>query len=228
MNAADRRRLTPTLAIVAALLLLCVAALWLGLGRSAHWRDDAAPPRLPDDAGAGPPPPTVPPLNDYAAVWQRPLFSPDRQPEAAAGGDDAASGQLELTGVVMLPGLKMAILHDKSSNRDYRVVEGQPSRGGPVLVSLQPRRAVVESAGTRLNLQLVPGPSPAAGQAPTQGGDGQGASAIVNDSAAGEPAQPGAQPEMGNRDSADARARRLRERLEAERRRAARQQGGGG
>lgn len=227
MNAADRRRMTPVFGILAAVLLLAVLAFWLGLGRGAHWRDDAAPPKLPS-AGASVPSPEVPPLEHYADVWQRPLFSPDRQPEAAAGGDATASGDLELTGVVMLPGLNMAILHDKSSNRDYRVVQGRPSRNGPALVALQPRSALVEAGGSRLSLRLQPGASPPAGEAPAPGGDGQGASAIVSDPAGGNAGQPTVQPVSGSKDSADARARQLRARLEAERRRAARQQGGGG
>lgn len=225
MNAADRRRLTPTLGIVAGVLLLVVIALWIGLGRGAHWHDDATPAKLPaTDASA--PPPEVPPLDRFANVWQRPLFSPDRQPEAAAGGDAGVSGDLELTGVVMLPGLKMAIVHDKSSNRDYRVVQGRPSRNGPALVSLQPRSAVIEAGGSRLNLRLMPGASPTVGGVPPPASDGQGASANVNDSGAGEAGADTAQPAQGNRDSAAARAQRLRAMLEAARRRAARQDGG--
>lgn len=226
MNAADRRRMTPMLAIVAAVLALLVLALWLGLGRGAHWRDDAASPKLPSTA-ANVPPPEVPALESYADVWQRPLFSPDRQPEAAAGGDATASGDLELTGVVMLPGLNMAILHDKSANRDYRVVQGRPSRDGLALVDLKPRSAVVESGGSRLNLRLLPGTSPAAGDAASAGA-GQGASAIVNGSGADDSGQPAAQPVSVSGDAADARQRQLRERLEAARRRAARQQSSGG
>src|SRR6185437_5196264 len=91
MNAADRRRLTPSLGIGAAVLLLVLIALWLGLGRGAHWHDKAAPPKLPQ-AGPNLPAPTVPLLEQYAAVWQHPLFSPSRTPEAPAGNGDEATG----------------------------------------------------------------------------------------------------------------------------------------
>ena len=227
MNAADRRRLTPSLGILAVVLLLILIALWLGLGRGAHWHDKAAPPKLPP-VGTNLPAPAVPPLDEYAAVWQHPLFNPSRTPEAAAGNGDEATGDLQLTGVIMLPNLKMAILHDKTNNKDYRVIEGQPSRGGPALVELHPRSAVVDTSGSRVTLQLVPGPAPNSsapeqdGTQPPQG-PGQG-SAMVSRQAQNDS---GRRMPMGvSRDlpSAEARARQLRARIEAERRRAAARQ----
>lgn len=231
MNAADRRRLTPSLGIVAAVLLLVLIALWLGLGRGLRWHDKAAPPRLPP-VGTNLPAPAVPPLDEYAAVWQHPLFNPSRTPEAATGNGDEATGDLQLTGVIMLPDLKMAILHDKTNNRDYRVIEGRPSRGGPALVELHPRSAVVDASGTRVNLQLIPGPAPDSSAPPndndTQQSADQGASAMVSRQAQNDS---GRQMPMGvprEPPSAEARARQLRARIEAARRRAARQHDGGG
>ncbi|HET7562485.1 MAG TPA: hypothetical protein VFJ87_08920 [Rhodanobacteraceae bacterium] len=210
MNAADRRRLTPMLAVVAVLLALLLIALWLGLGRGAHWGGAGDAPKLPGLANATPPP-VVPPLEHFDAVWLHPLFSPDRTPEAASGADGGSSGNLELTGVIMQPGLNMAILHDKTSGKDFRVVEGRTSHGGPTLVALHPRSAVVDAGGTRLNLKLIPGPSPDAGK-PDAGdqdsGDGSGgsgqASPVVHQAGAAQ--------------SAAARAKELRERIEARRR----------
>ncbi len=206
MNAADRRRLTPMLGVLAVLLLLLLIALWLGVGRGVHWRGQAAAPHLPR-AGAQLPPPRVPALDHFAAVWQHPLFSPDRMPAAPASGR-GSSGDLALTGVIMLPGLKMAIVHDKTSGKDYRVLEGQPSRSGPELVALDARSAVVNSGGSRLQLKLIPGPAPDAGNA-----DGSDDSA----GASGQPAQP-AHSETAAR-SAAARARQLRKQYEARQRR---------
>jgi general secretion pathway protein N len=231
MNAADRRRLTPALGIVAAVLLLLLIALWTGLGRGAHWHDDAAPPRLPP-AGAATPAPSVPPLGRYADVWEHPLFSPTRTPAPAAGGDDTASGDLVLTGVIMLPGLKMAILHDKTRNKDYRVIEGQPSQEGPSLVELHPRSAVVDSSGSRLQLQLISGPAPGITNAgPGNDGPvesaGQGASGMV--SRPREPAFRRGMPQGNPGQASDqARVRMLKARIDAARRRMDRQRGSGG
>lgn len=232
MNAADRRRLTPSLGIVAAVLLLVLIALWLGLGRGAHWQDNAAPPKLPP-LGTSLPAPEVPPLDQYASVWQHPLFNPSRMPEAAAGNGDEATGDLQLTGVIMLPDLKMAILHDKTNNKDYRIIEGRPSRGGPALVELHPRSAVVDTSGSRVNLQLIPGPSPES-SAPAEDGAqaqqsaGQGASAMVSRQAQGDSGRQVPMAGPGAQASPEARARQLKARIEAARRRAARQHDDGG
>lgn len=229
MNAADRRRLTPTLGVAAAVLVVILIALWLGLGRGAHWRDDAAPPRLPP-LGSTPPPPTVPPLEQYADVWQRPLFSPTRAPEPAAGGDGTASSDLELTGVIMLPDLKLAILHDKTQNKDYRAILGRPSRDAPALIELHPRSAVVDASGTRLTLQLVPGAAPDAGNAqaddprpaPSAERGGSGMVSPQGDDASGRQTAISA-----GRASAAARASQLKLRIQAARQRAEQQNGGG-
>ncbi|HEY9111243.1 MAG TPA: hypothetical protein VIM92_05655 [Rhodanobacteraceae bacterium] len=242
MNAADRRRLTPTFGIAAAILLVLLIALWAGLGRGARWHDDAAPARLPP-VGATTPAPAVPPLEQFAGVWQRPLFSPTRTPEPVTADEGGASGDLELTGVIMLPHLRMAILHDKANGKDYRVVEGQPSREGPVLVELHPRSAVIEVSGSRQQLQLIPGPAPdsstpAANGFPNPGTQGQpvpmsagsGASAMVTrrgiQGSGGQPMSRSPKQATGS-GSAEARARALKARIDAQRRRAARQDGGG-
>jgi general secretion pathway protein N len=229
VNAADRRRLTPTLGVAAAVLVLILIALWLGLGRGAHWHDDAAPPRLPP-LGSTPPPSAVPPLEQYADVWQRPLFSPTRAPEPVAGGDGAASSDLELTGVIMLPDLKLAILHDKTQNKDYRAVLGRPSRDAPALIELHPRSAVVDASGTRLTLQLVPGAAPDADNA--QADDPQPASSAERGGSGMVPPQgddtSGHQTAISaGRASAAARASQLKLRIQAARQRAEQQNGGG-
>ncbi|MGH8111507.1 MAG: hypothetical protein ACREPL_06160 [Rhodanobacteraceae bacterium] len=233
MNAADRRRLTPALGAAGVALALLLIALWSGFGRGARWHDDGAAPRLPE-TGAAQAAPEVPPLDHFAEVWQKPLFSPTRTPEAVASGDGATRGDLELTGVIMLPGLRMAIVHDKTTGRDYRVVEGDAPGNGPALLELHPRSAVVDTSGTRLDLRLLPGASPrvdaaspsAAPQAQSQPAHsaGAGASAMVSRRAG----QDAARSRMSGTGagSAEARAQALKARIEAERRRA--QSSGGG
>ena len=246
MNAADRRRLTPAFGIIAAILVMLLIALWAGLGDGATWNDNAAPARLPS-VGAATPAPAVPPLDRYAEVWQHPLFSPTRTPAAATAGEGASSGDLQLTGVIMLPHLKMAILHDKTNGKDYRAIEGQPSHEGPVLVELHPRSAVIEVSGSRQELQLVPGPATGSGAPPANGGfpnpdeqqgeqgepvpmsAGSGASAMVTrrgmQDSNGQPVTRSPRSATGAQ-SAAARARALKARIDAQRRRAARRDGG--
>ena len=234
MNAADRRRVTPALGILAVLLALLLIAAWAGWGRGVHWRDQsAAPPKLPPTTTATPPPRAVP-LEQFSAVWQHPLFSPTRSPEVAATGAGEASGDLQLTGVILQPGLAMAILHDKTSGKDYRVIQGQPSRDGSTLVELHPRSAVVESGGSRLQLQLVPGPSSSADDAQTESAaDGQAVPMQGGGPGSGMVSRPSGRGTMPGQDapnpatqSTAARVRALKARIEAERRKAQQQQQG--
>ncbi len=222
MNATDRRRLTPALGIACALLALVLIALWAGLGRGVHWDDSAEPARLPP-LKAAPPPPSAVPLQDFADVWEHPLFSPDRKPipGSADNGQAADSNNLELTGVVILPGLRMALLREKSSGRTLRVREGQ-SAGGATVIEVKPRSAVVEAGGARSELVLKPGAAPtaeaednaAAGPTPFETVPAQEGAIpqAAPDAAAPVPVQP-----IG----ADARARMLKARIEQRRRQAA-------
>lgn len=232
MNAADRRRLTPVAATAAMVLTGLLIALWAGVGSGARWHDESVAATLPP-AETPTRAPDVAPLGQYRDVWQHPLFSPTRSPEATGAGGGESSGNLHLTGVIMLPGLAMAILHDDTTGKDYRVVQGQPSRGGPALVALHARSAVVEVAGARRHLRLQPGGAGDAGAGVVESGstagddDGQPAAAA----SAGEDASAMVSRRGGNRQpaagqsAAAARARMLRARIDARRRGAPRSSG---
>lgn len=181
MNAADHVRLTPVLAAACAALALLLVALWAGLGRGVRW---LAPLPAAPLAGAGQAAAAAPrlgPVGLYAAVWQHPLFSEDRQPEpqAAGGGETGpAIGQLVLTGVMLTPQLHAALLHDTSGNKSYVVREGSALPDGSwTLHELKPRGATfVNARGERAELELkvatvgpqrgAPPQAPAAGPAP--------------------------------------------------------------
>lgn len=230
MNAADRRRLTPIAAVVAVILVALLITLWAGVGSGAHWHDAEASAELPQ-AGTTAKPPNVAPLDQYREVWQRPLFSPTRSPEAAGGGSES-SGDLQLTGVILLPGLKMAILHDNTTGKDYRIIEGQPSGQGPALVALHPRSAVVEAAGARRHLMLHPGPpgGSTSGVTDSESSEDEDAQPAPEtsaaDSASAMVSRHGSGGAAANRlpgqgaASAEERARMLRARIEARRHRA--------
>lgn len=216
MNAADRRRLTPVLAIACALFALLLVALWAGAGRGVHWHDNASPAQLPP-LRAAPPGPEVPPLQNFADVWERPLFSPDRKPIVgpADSGDGTNGNNLDLTGVILLPGLRMALLRDRATGRTLRVREGQ-SDGGATVIEVKPRSAVVEANGSRMELALKPGPAPAdsAGDNPAAPGADMVESAPEDTAARPQPPQP-ASPV-----AAQARARMLKQQIEQRRRQA--------
>ena len=167
MNAASQRRLTPVLVILALLLGALWLALLAGFGRAVHWdapRATSLPPASGKHAGL----PTPLPLAEFAPVWQQSLFSPDRKPEAHAASGGSSLGDLALTGIILTPQLHMALLHDKSSNKELRLREGQSLPDGSLsLVEVKSRSVILDSAQGRTELKLPAGaPIDAAKAAP--------------------------------------------------------------
>jgi general secretion pathway protein N len=183
MNAASQRQLTPWLIGVLAGSGALLLAVSLGLGSGVRWdapRPLAALP--PAHVGATLPPSR--PLTAFAPVWQKPLFSADRLPTATAATAAVSLGELELTGIILSPGLHLALLHDKSGDRPVRVAEGAtlPDSGWR-LVELKARSAVFASASGRTELTL-PVTAPAALTPPTRATGGAHSPAQSNASAA--------------------------------------------
>ncbi len=157
MNAAHQRRLTPVLGgivvALAALLLLLLA----GVGRGVRWPAPRGLSTLPP-AGNSADLPQPKPLQQFSPVWQKPLFNPDRKPIAhvAAGGSNL--GDLELTGIIIGPGLRMALLRDRNANKEIRLREGATLPDGSVtLVEVHQRSAVFDAAAGRTELKLPAG-----------------------------------------------------------------------
>jgi general secretion pathway protein N len=165
MNAAGQRRLTPILGGAVVALVVVLGVIVSGVGTGVRWDDPGTPEPLPA-VRAATLPATVP-LARFAEVWQRPLFMADRKPVAAAGGDDNASniGDLELTGIIMTSGLRMALLRDRGKDITVRVKEGSALEDGHwTLASLTPRSAVFDNGGEHRELTLkVSAPEPLAG-----------------------------------------------------------------
>ena len=118
----------------------------------------------------------VGPLSDYPQAAQRPLFTQDRRPRAfiAAGTDAAAvdtgGGELDfiLTGTLITPTVRLAVLQPSAGGEAQRVREGSAPEGaaGWRLIEVQPRRAVFEGSGGQMTLDLrtfgTPGAPPSA------------------------------------------------------------------
>lgn len=157
MNAAHQRQLTPLLAVVAVLLAALLLVLLGGVGRGASWDAPRALAPLPP-AGNGANLPQPKPLQQFAIVWQKPLFSPDRKPVALAGDGGSSLGDLELTGIILTRSLHMALLHDKNGDKQVRLKEGASLPDGSItLVEVRPRSAVFDAASGRTELKLPAG-----------------------------------------------------------------------
>lgn len=157
MNAAHQRRLTPVLGGIAVVLGVLLLLLLGGVGRRVHWpAPRVLPPLPPPGNSADLPRPT--PLQDFSLVWQKPLFSPDRKPMAHAAAGGSNLGDLELTGIIITPDLRMALLHDKKDNKEVRLRQGASLPDGSVtLVEVHRRSAVFDSSAGRTELKLPAG-----------------------------------------------------------------------
>lgn len=202
MNAANQRRMTPVLASILLLLGAGLVLLHAGVGRKLHWLAPRALAPLPPAVERANLPAAVP-LAQFALVWQKPLFSPDRKPVARAAAGDGNLGDLELTGIILTPDLHMVLLRDKHAGRQLRLREGESLPDGSVtLVEVRQRSALFDAAGGRTEMKL---PAGAPIDAPKAGAPGTPANpppgdAMMRVSPAGRgammpaPSAPGARP----------------------------------
>lgn len=154
MNAADQRRLTPLLAGGVVLLGIGLLLLFGGMGGKLRWGAARSLPPLPAPGNPANLPTPIP-LQQFAVVWQKPLFAADRKPVAAGA---SSLGDLELTGVIITPSLRIALLRDKKGDREVRLQQGQATPDGSItLVEVFPRAAVFESSSGRTELKLPAG-----------------------------------------------------------------------
>ena len=112
---------------------------------------------------SAPAPERLGPLNQYADIAARPLFSENRQPQPFyIGGKEEAvaaaapSFDWVLTSVLITPQAKLAILQTPQGGEGVRVKLGEEAAGqsGWRLAELQPRSAVFEGPGGRRTLEL--------------------------------------------------------------------------
>jgi len=157
LNAAAQRKLTPPLAAATLALGVLLLVLLSGVGSGVHWNPPLPPAALPTlRAHANLPPPR--PLDEFAQIWQQPIFNADRKPTLHTADGGGNLGDMQLTGIIITPNLRMALLHDKPGNRDIRVRQGAAlPDGGWTLVEVKPRSVVFDNAGSRTELNLPAG-----------------------------------------------------------------------
>lgn len=157
MNATNQRQLTPLLGGIAVLLGALLLLLLSGMGRGVHWdraRSLAPLPPVGNRADL----PQSQPLQQFALIWQKPLFTPDRKPLAYAADGGSNLGDLELSGIILTPGLRLALLHDKNGDTQVRLREGESLPDGSVtLVEVRPRSALFDTSAGRTELKLPAG-----------------------------------------------------------------------
>jgi hypothetical protein len=134
-----------TLALCAANVALAALALWPFLPESAHSE------RVPVLAGAGADAPTLqrlPPLADFGATLERPLFSPSRRPQAVAVRLGAGiETRYRLQGLVIAGTERRALIAATDGGRTLALGEGDGLEGWVVKRIEQDRVVLTSPAG---------------------------------------------------------------------------------
>lgn len=116
------------------------------------------------------------PFSSYDELLQRPLFNEDRKPTPIDAETTetpvatVAALDAQLTGVILMPKVKLAMIRENASGKGLRVHLGSELDGalsGWKLVELEPRKAVFEAQGQgRQELELAVDKAGAAAVAP--------------------------------------------------------------
>lgn len=158
---------------IAVLGLLCaafalVAFSELDAATSSPASESSIPSRAPEDAAAAgtlsPPSFSLPPLESFAAVTERPLFSPNRRPAEISSGESDAWSSFVLAGIIITPELREAMVLHSQPPTPIHIHEGE-AMDGWTLESLSADHAVfrhdVEEHELKLNVITNAKPSAA-------------------------------------------------------------------
>jgi general secretion pathway protein N len=161
MNPRTARLLTLVLGGACGLLLLIAAAQQFGVGGGYHWAADEGtqPSDLPSAASIQGEVAAMAPQTQYHEVSDRPLFNEDRKPTIDDGPDVApvVSNQplnVTLTGIIITPQVKLAMLKDNAKNEPISLHEGMPLPGDQstwTVVEIQARKIILKSSSNESN-----------------------------------------------------------------------------
>lgn len=171
------RRIATGLGTAAGVLLVAVLAMAFGLGRGYSLADlDAADVPAPVEVRLTAEMPRMPGAATYADVLVRPLFNESRRPEAlpdaGAVADAVPSAPLNvsISGIIITPEARIALVTNNANQQTERVRLGQPLGGDQsawTLAELRPRAAVFD--GGSLGRQEIELTTDTAGMPATAG-----------------------------------------------------------
>ena len=240
MNLRVSRGLTFGLAAIVASMLLLVVLFWFGVGRGYSWwpldpaTESAGKKKLANAQFR------LGPWDGFAELAARPLFNEDRKPTPPMPpeqqGDQKPPRSLDivLSGVIITPKVRMAMVKEKGKEKSMTVKEGGALPGdwsAWSLAELKPRGAVFKnSVGESETVELiavansqkptppptprVAPPNPAAPPAPVQPVPGQ---PPVLPAQGQPPGQPPVLPQPGQQPPAPEAAADLQQRIDARR-----------
>lgn len=182
MSTRGAKLLSLVLAAACGVLFLLALALQVGLGRGYGWLPPEGDAAVVEAGAIDRTPFKLPAETEFAATQARPLFNEDRKPtpdepsEESAPQPPSAPLNISLTGVVLTPDVRVAMVQDKVKNTSIALKEGMPmpgDQGGWTLTKINPRSAIFrELSGEEIEVELTtavasPKPNaPAHGQHP--------------------------------------------------------------
>lgn len=159
---------TQLLAAAAGMLLLVAVIQYAGVGRGFRWAPDPGEPAHLNLGAIDQKPFQMPPASAFADIEARPLFNDDRKPtplDATAGdiAEEAPANPLNviLTGVIVTPELRIAMLRDNARNESVTLKVGMPLEGDQAswtLIEVKPQGATFRNAAnetTQVELQAA-------------------------------------------------------------------------
>ena len=141
----------------------------------------------------------LPPLSALEATRDRPLFAPSRRPpdpveapepeEAEPTPVAAKDWQYDLNGIVMGPGVSVAVLKHRESNETRRLLPGEEIEAWQVQ-EITPRALVLKKRGKTMRMELFAAASasakPAAAKSEDDEGDDSSSDSSANENSSSE------------------------------------------
>ena len=158
--------------LIALLALLCGA--WVGLAVAELRGSGATAPEASgpsasasakSEAAAPNPGFSLPALGSFAAVSQRPLFSPDRRPAARSADNSGAWSSFALAGIIITPQSREALVSHGKPPAIAHLAEGQTIDGWTVS-AIYPDHVVFRDRLTEHELRLIDKTAPLPAQPP--------------------------------------------------------------
>ena len=166
MSTRGAKLLSLILAAACAVLFLLALALQIGFGRGYSWLPPEGEAAIAEAGAIDRTPFKLPAENEFAATQERPLFNEDRKPSPDEPDDTNAAPaappvplNIALTGVVLTPDVRVAMVQDKAKNASVALKEGMPmpgDQGGWTLTKINPRSAIFrEMSGEEIEVELT-------------------------------------------------------------------------
>jgi len=168
MNARTARLITMSLAGACGVMALAGVLAWMGAGRGYGWLPETEAPPVTGVGHIDTDAVVMPPDSEFAEVRQRPIFNEDRKPTPIAEEKPIETAQvvplnITLTGVVLTPDVKLAMVRDNAKNEAVSLRIGMPLPGeqqGWTLAEIRSRSVVFKNPQdetSEVELEVAPG-----------------------------------------------------------------------